>query len=111
MEKILLENPWIIILILLWTLPWKAAALWRSARRGHVGWFLTIIILNTLGILDILYIFIFSRLGKEKKQEEDKIPEIKSKWTRFQQEESTENDVQVRQSQFSSNSKSRQTIV
>lgn len=65
MEEIFSQYPWIIGLILLWTLPWKAAALWRSARRGHLGWFLTLIILNTLAILDIIYIFFFSGLKKE----------------------------------------------
>ena len=68
MEKILLEHTWIIIIILFWTLPWKAAALWRSARRGHIGWFLTILLLNTLGILDILYIFVFGKMLDKKKQ-------------------------------------------
>ena len=66
MEKIFLDHPWIILLILLWTLPWKGAALWIAARRGHVGWFLVLLILNTLAILDILYIFIFSKWGAEK---------------------------------------------
>ncbi len=61
MEKILFENVWIIIVALLWTVPWKAAALWRSARRAQMGWFLTMLIINTLGILEILYIFFFSR--------------------------------------------------
>ena len=69
MEKFFLDNPWIIVLILIWTLPWKAAALWRAARRGHLGWFLTIILLNTLAILDILYIFVFSRPSLAEKQQ------------------------------------------
>ncbi len=60
MEKILFEHIWILLLIFLWTLPWKAAALWKSARRAQLGWFLTIIVLNTLGILEIIYIFFFS---------------------------------------------------
>lgn len=98
MEKILFENPWVIILILVWTLPWKGAALWRAARRGHIGWFLTLIILNTLAVLDILYLFIFSNWGLGKKQQQDK-----------QEKQSQENrNDQVR---FSSSSKSRMTIV
>ncbi|HAR99899.1 MAG: hypothetical protein US57_C0015G0023 [Candidatus Moranbacteria bacterium GW2011_GWC2_37_73] len=100
MEKLFLDHPWIIILILLWTLPWKGAALWRAARRGHIGWFLTLIILNTLGILDILYIFVFANWGKGKKEEQER-----------QIEKNPQPGVQVRQSKFSSSSKSRQTIV
>lgn len=63
MVQILVDHPWIIAIILLWSLPWKGVALWRSARRGHKGWFLALLILNTLAILDILYIFAFS--GKD----------------------------------------------
>lgn len=67
MEKILTDYPWIILMILLWTLPWKGVALWISARKGHVWWFFILLILNTIAILDILYIFIFSKFGKSKK--------------------------------------------
>jgi len=61
MENILLENPWIILVIVIWTLPWKAVALWMSARRSQKIWFVVLLVLNTLAILDILYIFLFSK--------------------------------------------------
>lgn len=57
---------WIII-ALIWTLIWKGWALWTSARKDHKVWFVVMLILNTLGILPILYIFVFSKLHKEKK--------------------------------------------
>lgn len=49
---------------IVWVLPWKAVALWRSARNGSIPWFIVLLIFNTLGILEILYIFWF---GKKKK--------------------------------------------
>jgi methionyl-tRNA synthetase len=49
---------------ILWVLPWKAVALWKSARNGSVPWFIVLLVINTLGILEILYIF---WLGKKKK--------------------------------------------
>lgn len=61
MQEFIMNNQWIIILIILWSLPWKAAALWKSARRNHFGWFTLIFLINSVGIFDILYIFIFSR--------------------------------------------------
>jgi len=73
MLNIILQNPWIIVLFLLWTIPWKGAALWRSARRVHAGWVIFFLIVNTLGILEILYLFIFSRKRKPKNQ--DQLPE------------------------------------
>lgn len=66
MENILLENPWIILVIVIWTLPWKAVALWMSARRSQKVWFVLLLILNTLAILDILYIFLFSKKMDDK---------------------------------------------
>lgn len=57
---------WFIVIILLWVLPWKGYALWKAARRGEVKWFVALLVVNTFAILDILYIFVFS---KDKKKE------------------------------------------
>lgn len=64
----LVSNNLLLIIILgaLWTIPWKGAALWKAARRGDTAWFVVILIVNTLAIIEILYIFIFSK--KEKPQ-------------------------------------------
>lgn len=51
---------WLIITILVWSFVWKLLALWKSARKNHVGWFIVLAILNTVGILEILYIYVFS---------------------------------------------------
>ena len=62
------------ILLLLWTFPWKVVALWRSAKNSHKWWFLSFFILNTLGFLEIFYIFFISKkvkkAGTEKKIDE-----------------------------------------
>ena len=50
-----------IVLILLWTLPWKGIALWRAAGNKHLWWFVAIFLVNTLAILEIIYIFAFSK--------------------------------------------------
>jgi len=50
-----------LLLILLWTLPWKGVALWKSAKNGHKKWFIALFLLNTLAILEIIYIFYFSK--------------------------------------------------
>ncbi len=52
---------WIIPLIILWTLPWKGVALWRAAGNKQLWWFVALFLLNTLAILEIIYIFGFSR--------------------------------------------------
>jgi hypothetical protein len=50
-----------ILLALLWTLPWKGVALWKAARNLHKAWFVVLFVVNTLAVLEILYIFVFSR--------------------------------------------------
>jgi len=60
-EQFLMQNPWVILLIVLWTLPWKGVALWKAAKNTHKLWFVALLMFNTLAILEILYIFYFSR--------------------------------------------------
>lgn len=53
-------NWWKLLIILAWTLPWKGAALWRAARRRETAWFVALLVVNSLAVLEILYLFIFS---------------------------------------------------
>lgn len=50
-----------LFLSLLWVLPWKGVALWKAAKNAHKKWFIALLILNTLAILEIIYIFYFSK--------------------------------------------------
>lgn len=61
----ILENVWVLILVAVWTIPWKGWALWKSARKNQHGWFIVLLIFNSLAILDILYIFIFSEKNND----------------------------------------------
>lgn len=72
MEQFLLENQWLILLIIAWVIPWKAVALWKAARNTQKWWFIAILVINSLAILPILYIFLFSK----KKKAQDEIPKI-----------------------------------
>ena len=56
----LMQHPLVLILILIWTLFWKGLALWKSARKEQPYWFIALLIFNTIGILPILYIYLFS---------------------------------------------------
>jgi len=60
-EQFLMQNQWLIYLALLWTLPWKGVALWRASKNSHKKWFIALLIINTLAILEIVYIFFFSK--------------------------------------------------
>ncbi|MBI3573570.1 hypothetical protein HY090_00785 [Candidatus Kaiserbacteria bacterium] len=49
------------VLIALWTLPWKGYALWLAARNNQPWWFIILLVMNTLAILEIIYIFAIGR--------------------------------------------------
>ena len=61
MEQFIANNSWIIALFALWVLPWKGVALWRAAKRREMKWFVVILVVNSLAILEIIYIFVFSK--------------------------------------------------
>lgn len=49
------------IVILIWTLFWKGWALWTAARRTEKIWFVAFLVVNTLGILEIIYLFLLKK--------------------------------------------------
>ncbi len=51
-----LTNPMIMYPLLIWSIFWKGLALWRSARMNHRGWFIALLVINTVGIFEIIYI-------------------------------------------------------
>jgi len=53
-------------IIFIWTIIWTGIALWKSARKNHMIWFIVLLFINTIGILEILYIYVFSELGQKK---------------------------------------------
>lgn len=54
--------------LIVWSLFWKGWALWRAAKNDSKGWFIALLILNTLGILEILYIFVFGKKKASRKR-------------------------------------------
>ena len=55
----------IFIILAVWSLIWKGIALWKAARNSAKVWFIILLIFNTVGILEILYIFVFSKKKSE----------------------------------------------
>lgn len=53
-----ISTTWTIVLIaiVIWDLAWKGMALWKSSRKNQPGWFVALLILNTAGILPIIYL-------------------------------------------------------
>ena len=65
MNTLLLNSPrsnlLIILITILWVLPWKVYALWTAAKKGDKVWFVVIAIINTVGILEIIYVFAIAK--------------------------------------------------
>jgi len=51
----------LLIVLLIWSVFWKGLALWHSARRMDVIWFIIFLLVNTIGILEIVYLFAFAK--------------------------------------------------
>jgi methionyl-tRNA synthetase len=51
----------IIVAVSVWSLVWKAVALYKAGTLRHKGWFTALFFINTLGILEILYVAHFSK--------------------------------------------------
>jgi Family of unknown function (DUF5652) len=66
-QGLLTEEPGLfafIIALVIWSTIWKAFALYRAGANQSKPWFVTLFILNTAGILEILYLFVFSKRTK-----------------------------------------------
>ena len=49
-----------------WILPWKGYALWLAARRKDKWWFIILLVINTLAIIEIIYIFFIAKRTDQK---------------------------------------------
>ncbi|MBI2151432.1 hypothetical protein HYU21_01755 [Candidatus Woesearchaeota archaeon] len=60
--------PWLIWLfpVVLWEGIWKVIALWKAGRNNQLGWFIAVLVFNTVGILPIIYIFFFQKKQKRR---------------------------------------------
>jgi hypothetical protein len=55
------EYGWIISILLIWDMVWKGIAMWRASRYNQKKWFIALFILNTAGVLPILYLKFISK--------------------------------------------------
>ena len=55
------EFPWWVYPILIWTLVWKGLGAWKSARNNQLPWFVSFFVFNTGGILPIIYLIWFQK--------------------------------------------------
>jgi hypothetical protein len=54
-------NPFWVAFAVIWTFFWKGLALWRASSLRQKHWFVALLIINTLGILEIIYLFLIAK--------------------------------------------------
>jgi hypothetical protein len=60
-ERFITSFGWIFILILIWDAVWKGIALWKAGRHNQLVWFIFLLLVNSLGILPIIYLAFFQK--------------------------------------------------
>lgn len=50
---------WVIIVLCLWEGVWKVIGMWKAARSNKLGWFIVLAVINSVGILPIIYIILY----------------------------------------------------
>lgn len=53
--------PQLVFALFIWSLLWKGLALWHAAKLSQRNWFVVMLVLNTVGILEIIYLFVFAK--------------------------------------------------
>lgn len=65
---------WAFYLLLAWSLIWKGAGLWVASRSNQKGWFIAILIINSIGILEAIYLFAVKKGKWPKEVVVDRVP-------------------------------------
>lgn len=60
-------HSYILVIVGIWDLIWKGLALWKAAQHKQRNWFIAIIIVNSVGILPMVYLKFFQKQSKVKK--------------------------------------------
>ena len=63
--QILQPNSPLFYLLIAWSVIWKGTALWHAARNRHLVWYLALLIVNTVGILEIVYLIFFRKKAQD----------------------------------------------
>jgi Family of unknown function (DUF5652) len=51
------KNVLLIAIVVIWTMFWKCYSAWTASKNNDKKWFIALVVLNTFGILDMIYIF------------------------------------------------------
>lgn len=49
------------VILVLWSVGWKILSIWKAARHGQKIWFGALFLINSIGILDLVYLGFFQK--------------------------------------------------
>ncbi|MBI4039942.1 hypothetical protein HY389_01155 [Candidatus Daviesbacteria bacterium] len=61
LDQILNQYPALVWVFFAWSIFWKGRALWIAAKKASLYWFVALLLINTAGLLDIAYVYFFSK--------------------------------------------------
>jgi len=64
----------LVLVVVFWTVALKGYSLWYAARAGQKKWFIVLLVVNTLGILEIIYLVWFRPKSPAQTKEAEDAP-------------------------------------
>ena len=55
----------LVLISIVWVLPWKGYALWTASQAKNKRWFIALLVINSFAILEIFYIFYIAKKTKK----------------------------------------------
>lgn len=59
----------IALIAVLWAVSIKGYALWHAAKRNEKWWFIALLVINTFGLFELVYILFFAKVWPRKSAE------------------------------------------
>jgi len=66
LNSVIQKSPLLLAIFLLWSISWKGVALWKASKKDSKFWFIIILTFNTVGLLEIAYIFFLQKINMQK---------------------------------------------
>jgi hypothetical protein len=62
----------VVVLLVIWIFSWKIYAVWLAVKNNQKKWFITLLLLNTLSLLEMYYVFKVLKKSKGEVKEDFK---------------------------------------
>lgn len=60
-----------VLVSLIWTIGIKGYSLWTAAKRNEKWWFIALLVINTFGLLELVYLIFFAKVWPKKSDKKE----------------------------------------